>query len=434
MGPGSLILLKERRFLPLFITQYFGAFNDNAFKMAMLTMISYHLSSSQSQSEWYQALAGSLFILPFFFLSATSGQLADKYDKALLTRCVKLFEVLLMILGSVSLFTGSISMMMLTLTGMGVHSAFFGPIKYAILPEHLSQEELLGATGLIEASTFLAILFGTILGTLSIGTVSARPYVAVILIMFAAISGFIASLFIPKTVSRLNALPINWHPWSATVTMLKQAKEQSEAYVSILTISWFWLIGTILLTKLPDYVHYVLGASPVVFAVFLALFSIGIALGSLIINRLLKGKITLSIVPYAMMVVTYFIIDLCWSSPTESASLESLLGFWGFFSDFSHLRIAFDLFMLAFNAGLFLVPLYTFLQIASNPENRARTFAANNIYNSLFMVLGTLFVMILLHFNTLISQVFLLLGLLNAFVAVFLWYYLKFVLVNKITN
>ena len=180
MGSGFTYLLKERRFLPLFLTQFFGAFNDNAFKLAMLTMISYHLSHSQAQSEYYQALAGALFILPFFLFSATSGQLVDKYDKALMTRLVKVFEVILMIMGSFAFYQGNIFFMMLTLTGMGIHSAFFGPIKYAILPDHLPKQDILRATGLIEASTFLAILLGTTLGTLAIGTTNTTPFVAIL--------------------------------------------------------------------------------------------------------------------------------------------------------------------------------------------------------------------------------------------------------------
>lgn len=425
MGVGSAYLLKERRFLPLFLTQFFGAFNDNAYKLAMLTMISYHLSNTQAQSEYYQAMAGALFILPFFIFSATSGQLADKYDKALLTRLVKVFEVILMIIGSFALFRGSILLMMLTLTGMGIHSTFFGPIKYAILPDHLTREDLLGATGLIEASTFIAILLGTTLGTLSIGMSSATPYVAIFMTLTAAFAGLISSLFIPSAPSKLLELKVDLHLWRATLNMLQEAKKESGVLLTTLTISWFWLIGAVLLTKLPDYAHYVLGANTTVFAVFLSLFSIGIALGSLMINRILKGRITLSIVPAAMLALTCFTFDLYWASPSYSELKEPLLTLLTFFTYFTHWRIAFDLFMLAFSAGLFVVPLYTYLQVASHPEARARTIAANNIYNALFMVLGTLMVMGLLHFNVAIPQVFLILSLLNVFAALGLWFCLR---------
>ena len=373
---GSIKLLSERRFLPLFLTQFFGAFNDNAYKLSMLTMISYHLSSSQAQSEYYQAMAGALFILPFFIFSATSGQLADKFDKALLARLVKVFELMLMILGSFAFYKGNIFLMMATLTGMGIHSTFFGPIKYAILPDHLPRHDLLGATGLIEASTFLAILLGTTLGTLAIGTTNTTPYIAIFMTIIAAFAGLIASLYIPSAPSTVTNLKIDIHVWRATMQMLKQARKESGVLLAILTISWFWLIGAVLLTKLPDYTHYVLGANTTVFAVFLALFSIGIALGSLTINRILQGRITLALVPLAMLAFTLFTFDLFWASPSAVAEQkEPLLNLLNFFTYFTHWRIAFDLFMLAFSAGLFVVPLYTYLQVASNPDNRARTIA-----------------------------------------------------------
>ncbi|WP_298625458.1 MFS transporter [uncultured Legionella sp.] len=425
MGAGHVHLLRQRKFLPLFLTQFFGAFNDNAYKLAMLTMISYHLSHSQEQSEYYQALAGALFISPFFLFSATSGQLADKYDKALLTRLVKAFEVLLMILGSIALYRGSIFLMMFTLTGLGTHSSFFGPIKYAILPDHLPKQELLGATGLIEASTFIAILLGTTLGTLAIGADNTVPYLAMGLTLFAAFSGLISSLFIPSAPSSSSSLKVDLNIWRSTILMLKQARDDKGVLLSILTISWFWLIGAVLLTKLPDYVHYVLGANTTVFAVFLALFSIGIALGSLTINQILRGSLSLSIVPIAMLGLTLFIFDLYWVSPSQLEVQETLLTLFSFFTHFNNWRIAFDLFMLAVCSGLFVVPLYTYLQVASHPEARARTIAANNIYNALFMVLGTVLVMVLLHFNVAIPQVFFILCVLNFFAALFLWVCLK---------
>lgn len=421
MGAGFVYLLKQRRFLPLFLTQFFGAFNDNAFKLAMLTLISYHLSHTQAQSEFYQALAGALFILPFFLFSATSGQIADKYDKALLARLVKVLELVLMIIGSFALYRGNIFFMMVTLTGMGIHSTFFGPIKYAILPDHLPKQDLLGANGLIEASTFIAILLGTTMGTLAIGTTSAIPYMAISMTITAAFAGLIASLFIPSAPSKVDQLKIDLHLWRATITMLKDAQKEPGMLRAILTISWFWLIGAVLLTKLPDYTHYVLGANTTVFALFLALFSIGIALGSLMINRILKGTVKLNFVPLAMLGFSLFTFDLYWASPKPTTH-ETVLTLLPFFTYFMHWRIAFDLFMLAFSAGLFVVPLYTYLQVASPPESRARTIAANNIYNALFMVVVTLLVMILLHFNVGIPQVFLILCVLNVIAAGALWF------------
>lgn len=424
MGSDFVYLLKKKQFLPLFLTQFFGAFNDNAFKLAMLTMISYHLCNSQAQSELYQAMAGALFILPFFIFSATAGQLADKYDKALMIRLVKVLEVLLMIMGSFAFYYGTIFFMMVTLTGMGIHSAFFGPIKYAILPDHLPKEDILGATGLVEASTFLAILLGTILGTLSIGTTNTTPVIAIFMTVIVACLGLVSSLFIPNAPSIASNLKVDFHIWRATIQMLKQAKKEPGALLTILTISWFWLIGAVILTKLPDYTHYTLGANTSVFALFLALFSIGIALGSLLISRILQGRITLSVVPWAMLVFSCFTFDLYWAS-TAIEVKEPLLTLPTFFTYFVHWRISFDLFVLAVSSGVFVVPLYAYLQVVSAPETRARTIAANNIYNSLFMVLGTVLVMLLLKLNIAIPPVFFVLSLLNLIVAVCLWIRLR---------
>ncbi len=426
MGSGYTYLLRQRTFLPLFLTQFFGAFNDHAYKLAMLTMISYHLTNTQAQSEYYQALAGALFIFPFFIVSATSGQLADKYDKAFLTRLVKAFEVLLISMGCLAFYSKSIFLMMFTLTGLGIHSSFFGPIKYAILPDHLPKQDLLKATGLIEASTFIAILFGTTLGTLAIGSSSSTPYTAIGLILIAAFAGLTSSLFIPKAPPSLSSsdMTVDCNILRSTLAMLKRAKQDKGVFLSILAISLFWLIGAILLTKLPDYVHYVLGANTTVFAFFLALFSIGIASGSLIINQILHGKLSLSVVPVAMFGLSIFIFDLYWASP-QQVGQEPLFALSAFFTDFNSWRITLDLFLSAFCSGLFVVPLYTYLQIASPPEARARTIAANNIYNAMFMVLGTLMVIVLLHFQVAIPQVFLILCILNFFVAISLWICLK---------
>lgn len=417
-------LLKKKTFLPLFLTQFFGAFNDNAFKLSMLTLISYHLSSSQAQSEYYQALAGALFILPFFLFSATAGQLADKYDKAIMARIVKLFELLLMSVGGYALYEGNIFLMLTVLTGMGVHSTFFGPVKYAILPDHLKREQLLGATALIEASTFIAILLGTTLGALSIGSEQTHVGHAVFITNAVAILGFIASLFIPKAQCEASDLKVDWYPWRATKAMLSGVNKNKGLFPTILAISWFWLIGAVMLTKLPDYIHYVLGANTSVFALFLALFSIGIAIGSIAINHLLSGLITLRYVPVAMVLLSVFAFDLAYISPNKPI-VEPLIGLSTFLSNLINIRIIADFFLLSFCGGLFVVPLYTYIQVSAKEGERARTIAANNIMNALFMVIGTILVMLLLHFSASITLVFFILSLLNAAAALGFWMLLR---------
>lgn len=425
METSVIRLLQRRKFLPFFLTQFFGAFNDNAFKLTMLTMISYRLTDSQAQSEYYQALASVLFILPFFLLSAIAGQLADKYDKAVVIRLIKVAEVFLMIIGSCALYYGNIFWMMFTLAGMGVHSSFFGPIKYAILPDHLEKNSLLGATGLVDASTFMAILLGVTLGTLATNVNGSTPYLAIFMVILVALAGLLTSLFIPSAPSSLPHLKVDFQFWRATVDLLKYATEHTGILLSILIISWFWLTGVVFTTKLPDYTHYVLGADTSVFALFLALFSIGIALGSVMVNVFLNGQINLSIVPFAMLGFSCFSFDLYWASPTTPPLQDSLLTIHTFFTHFFHWRVAFDLLMLAFCSGLFVVPLFTYLEVTSLAEARARTIATNNIYNSLFMVLGTVFVIVSLHYHATIPQVFLMVSLLNIIAAWLAWVYLK---------
>lgn len=417
-----LKLLQKRTFLPLFLTQFFGAFNDNAFKLSMLTLISYFLSQSQAQSESYQAIASALFILPFFLFSATAGQLADKIDKALMTRWLKCFELLMMLIGGYGLYTGNIVIMMSILTGMGIHSTFFGPIKYAILPEHLPKRQLLGATSLIEGSTFLAILFGTVLGTLCVGGQGGGVVYAIILTLSAALIGLTASCFIPNALGHGSLVSVDWRVDRATYRMVLEIIKNQKLVPALMAISWFWFVGVVVLTKMPDYANYVLNAETTVFAVFLALFSVGIAAGSYAINYFLKGEVSLRKVPVAMVFLSIFTCDLFWATPSHSADVYSVSTF---FQSVAHVRVSLDLFLLAFCGGLFIVPLYTFLQVESLETHRARTIAANNIFNALFMVLASLFVMLLITLKADIPTVFLILGLINLVAALVFWLWFK---------
>lgn len=426
MNLRDCYFLKKKTFLPLFITQFCGVFNDNAFKLSMLTLISYHLGRTQAESEHYQVIAGALFILPFFFFSATAGQLADKYDKAVLTRCIKLFEVFLMAAGGYAIAKGSIIYLMLVLMGMGIHSTFFGPIKYAILPDHLLREQLLPATALIEASTFIAILLGTTLGTLSIGQTRSDVFFSLMLVNVCAVIGLIASFFIPSAPAKTHNLDVDFHFIRATTMMLKALMRDFRILPAVLGLSWFWLIGAVLLTKLPDYTHYVLAADTSVFAFILALFSVGIAVGSLSVNWFLKGQITLRFVPLSILLVSIFAYDLYWSTP-DLVDTRTLISLQEFFDTTNNIRIAFDFFLFSFFGGFFVVPLYTYLQVCSPEDQRARVIAANNILNALAMVLGSVLVMVMLALKLSIPYVFLILGNLNALVAVLFWITLKWV-------
>jgi MFS family permease len=416
-------LLYKRTFLPLFLTQFFGAFNDNVFKLSMLTLISYYLSTAQTDSEHYQALAGALYTIPFFLFSTTAGQLVDKFDKARVSRWIKVFELLLTVVGGFALYQGNIPLMLTVLTGLGVHSTFFGPIKYAILPDHLPRELLLLATGLIEASTFLAILLGTTIGALAIGSRISHVAYAILITNLLSACGLVASYFIPPAPSKKKDLKVEWNILRATTKLLKEVMGNQLLSPAILAISWFWLLGIVLLIKLPDYVHYVLRANTHVFAVFLSLFSVGIAIGSLAINRFLAGKITLRYVPLTMFLFSVFAFDLYWASPRFIAEIP-LLNIKQFFMIFTNLRVSIDFFLISLCGGLFVVPLYTYLQVSSDERVRAQTIAANNIVNAFFMVVGTIVVMVLVHFGVGIAKVFLLLAILNAAVAFTLCFFL----------
>lgn len=426
MSLRNCYFLKKKTFLPLFITQFCGVFNDNAFKLSMLTLISYHLGRSQGESEHYQVIAGAIFILPYFFFSATAGQLADKYDKATLTRFIKLFEVLLMAFGGFAIAQGNILFLMLVLMGMGIHSTFFGPIKYAILPDHLLREQLLPATAVIEASTFIAILLGTTLGTLSIGHNRSDIAFSLLLVNSCAIIGFIASFFIPHAPSKSRNLKVDYNFLRATKLMLKSLAQDYRIMPATLGLSWFWLIGAVILTKLPDYTHYVLGADTSVFAFILALFSIGIAIGSLSVNWFLRSQITLRYVPISIFFVSVFAYDLYWSTP-DILDSQTLVTLGVFFNKMNNIRISLDFFLFSFFGGFFVVPLYTYLQVCSPEDQRARVIAANNILNALAMVLGSALVMVMLALKLSIPYVFLIMGHLNALVAVLFWFMLRWV-------
>ncbi|SPX62822.1 2-acylglycerophosphoethanolamine acyltransferase [Legionella feeleii] len=329
-----------------------------------------------------------------------------------------------MIVGAFALYYQTVFLMMIVLTGMGIHSSFFGPLKYAILPDLLPRPLLLNATALIESSTFLAILLGTTFGALVIGSTDAHISYAIVLTNIIAILGLLSSLLIPNTPPKIETLKVDWRVWHATRLMLKETMLNKKVLPTIFTISWFWLLGAVVLTKLPDYMHYVLNADTTVFAVFLALFSIGIAFGSIAIGYFLGGKITLKYVPLAMLLLSAFAIDLYFASPKVTSTLP-LQELSVFFTQINNIRVTIDFFLFSFCGGLFIVPLYTFLQVASEDDMRARVIASNNIFNALFMVLGSLLVMFLLYLQLGITVIFLILAILNAIVAIGLWLLLR---------
>ena len=421
----QVYLLKTKRFLPLFITQFFGAFNDNAFKNAFLIWFTYDVATHHHlDAPMIVTLAAGLFILPFFLFSATAGQVADKYEKSWLIRQIKLAEILLMIACAICFFIQSIYGLLIVLFLMGIQSTFFGPIKYSLLPEHLQEDELIAGNGLIEGGTFLSILLGTIFGGLIIRTEYGVALLSCFVIGFAVI-GWIASRSIPKSPIGDPQLAIRWNIVSETWTIIGYAREERTVWLSIIGISWFWLIGATFLTQFPIYTQAVIGGNEHIVTLFLTIFSIGIGVGSVGCNKLLKGEINGRLVPHGAMGMTIAILLFVAASyvyPIEHRyyleqvlkDADRVLTFSEFFQvGLSSWGIVLSLLMLSIAAGVYIVPLYAMMQHRSDDHYLARVIAANNVINALFMVLASLGALVLFSLNFTVTNILLTVGLLN---------------------
>jgi len=417
---GALALLGSRRFGPLFATQFLSAFNDNALKNALVLMIAYRADSAGALTAGLLIpLAGGLFILPFFLCSASAGALADGSDKAWLARIIKLTEIAVMLVAAAGVVAGSTIVLLALLFVMGIEAAFFGPIKYAILPDLLAADELLLGNALVEAGTFLAILLGTIAGML-IATGHGEIAVATLIIV-VAITAWAASLMIPSTPSAAAATPFQWNFATATARLIGSVAERPVPFRSMLGISWFWLVGALYLSQFPSYVRFVLGSEEMVVTLFLAVFSVGVGAGSMLCNRLLRGKISARTVPWGMLGLALFSIDLWLASPAPFAG-TGLSPIAAFLARPENWRILADLFGIALSGGVFIVPLYALLQTASDVRRRARTIGANNIINAAAMVLSTILTMALVMVGVSVPGLFLLAGLASLPVAALFWH------------
>ncbi|MEJ2688392.1 MAG: MFS transporter [Deltaproteobacteria bacterium] len=418
---SQFLLLSSRRFLPLFITQFFGAFNDSVFKNALVILITYVTAEQAGMNAQIMVtMAAGVFILPFFLFSATAGQLADKFDKAKLIRWIKLVEILLMAAAAAGFFIGSIPFLMVVLFLMGSQSAFFGPLKFGILPDQLDVDELISGNALIEAGTFLAILVGTILGGLLILTDGGIFMVSILVVVVAAI-GWLASFFVPSTRPAVPDLAVRVNFLRETWEIIKYTAADRSLFLCILGISWFWLIGSTFLAQFPTLCKEVIGANEEVVTLFLSLFSVGIALGSLMCNRLLKGEVHATYVPLGAIGMTLFMADLFFATRNAGmATTAELIGVRDFLGYFTGWRIAFDLTMLAIAGGIFIVPLNAILQHRSEAGRRARNIAGNNVMNALFMVVSAVGTAALLQLNFTVPQVFLIIAILNTAVAVYI--------------
>ena len=420
MPHNEFDLLKTRRFLPLFITQFLGAFNDNVFKNALVILITYVVAENAGFSPQIMVTAAAgIFILPFFLFSATAGQLADKYEKAFLIRIIKFVEILLMIGAAVGFYLGSIWMLMTVLFLMGTQSTFFGPIKYGILPEKIEEDELIGGNGLIEAGTFISILAGTIVGTLLIRAENGILIISGTVILIA-ILGWVSSFFIPEGRPAAPKLKVDYNFMRETWDIVSHAKQNREIFLSILGISWFWLVGATFLAQFPTYSKDIIGGNEQVVTLFLSVFTIGVGIGSLLCNKLLKGEVEATFVPLGIIGVTVFTVDLYFASQHMfTHETGELISAGAFLSHLSSWRILGDMFMISVCSGIYIVPLYAIIQARSEPNYRSRTIASNNILNALFMVISAIATVIMLKVGFNVNQVFLTIAIVNGAVAIY---------------
>jgi len=410
-------LLRTRRFLPLFLTQFFGAFNDNLLKNALVILITYRIATQTGENpQILVTLAALLFILPYFLFSATSGQIADKYDRAKLVRIIKLVEIGIMVAATIGFYAQSVWFLMAVLFAMGTHSTFFSPLKFALLPQHLHDDELLLGNGYIEAGSFLAILFGTILGGILVLQPGGDLLVSAAL-MAVALLGYASSRAIPPAPAPDPALRINANIWRETWHIVAFSRADRKLFLCILGISWFWLVGATLLSQFPPYVKEVLHAEASVVTLFLTVFSVGVGIGSLLCNKLLRGEIKSTFAPYAALGIGLFSADLYLASLHDFSIAADLMPIGQFLAGAAGIRILFDLLMIAVSAGIYIVPLYAIMQHKSPPAHRARIIAANNIVNALFMVAAAVLTLLLLTLNFTIPEVFLVMAAANLAVA-----------------
>jgi len=416
--PNQYELLKQRRFLPFFLTQFLGAFNDNVYKNALVILVAFHAASlSRLDANTLSNLAQAVFILPFFLFSATAGQIADKLEKSRLIRWVKLAEIAIMTLGAMGLYWRSLSLLMTALFLMGLHSTVFGPVKYAYLPQHLEEEEIVGGNGLVEMGTFLAILVGTLLGGYLISGGSAAP-VAVTVVALAA-AGYLTSRWVPRSPAAAPDLAINWNPFSETWRILRFMRGNRTVFLSVLGISWFWFLGALYLSQFPVYTKDILFGDEEVVTVLLALFSIGVGAGSLLCERLSGRRIEIGLVPFGSIGLTLFGIDFYFASTGLPA--HAAAGAADFLRQPGHWRILADLALIGIFGGFYIVPLYTLIQTRTEASYRSRVIAGNNVLNALFVVCAAVLAIVLLDLGLSIPQLFLAAALLNAAVAIYIY-------------
>ncbi|MFZ1981987.1 MAG: MFS transporter [Smithella sp.] len=420
-------LLASRRFAPFFWTQFLGAYNDNVFKNTLVLFIAYKMGSQMAaKSDILINLAAGLFILPFFFISATAGQIADKYEKSMLMRYIKVAEIIIAIMAAIAFYYKNVTGLMFLLFLLGCQAAFFGPVKYSIIPQHLNNKEIVGGNAMVEGGTFLAILIGTISGGLITQMNNGKFWAGIILIA-VAVTGWLTSRMIPYAAPDSPGLKLDINPVTQTWKTMKISMEKQSVFLSILGISWFWALGLAYLSQLPNYTRNILHGSEQVVTLLLTMFSIGIGVGSLLCERLSGKKVELGLVPLGSLGLSIFGFDLVFAHLSLPAGQalpvgQQLMGLSAFLAIPGSMRVLIDLMMIGIFGGLYIVPLYSMIQIRTRPEIRARVIAANNIMNALLMVASSLVAALMIGLLKLsIPQFFLFLVILNLIVACYIY-------------
>lgn len=412
-------LLKIRRFAPFFWTQFLGAFNDNVFKNALVIFIAFQATISATKSDTLINICQGLFILPFFLFSATAGQIADKYEKSHLIRYVKLLEIAIMILAAIAFFLQNVPLLIITLFLLGTQATFFGPVKYAILPQHLYDNELIGGNGLVEMGTFIAILVGTLFGGVAIALPHFGIATIAIVTIGLAILGWAVSRYIPTATAADPDLKISWNVFKQSWRNIQFARENRGVFLSILGNSWFWFFGMVFFAQITNYAKINLGGNEHIVTLLLIMFSVGIGIGSVLCEKLSGHKVEIGLIPFGSIGLTVFAVDLYFANKGVSSVHD--MGVQAFFSIAQHWRVLADLLLLGVFGGFYIVPLYAVIQQRSAAKHRSRIIAASNIINAFFMVISSVYAIVLLDIGLTIPQLFLLTAVLNALVAVYIY-------------
>ncbi len=416
-------LLQQKRFRPLFFTQFLGAFNDNVFKTALITLVAFHtLSLTTMDSGKLTTLLPGLFILPFFIFSATAGQIADKFEKSTIIRYVKLTEIFIMLFASFGFFLHNIWLLAIALFMMGIQSSVFGPVKYAYLPQHLNKDELVGGNGVLEMGSFLAILLGQILGAWLASQQTNEGLISVTIVSLA-ILGYWTSQDVPSSPAGAPTLKINWNLITETFNNLKFIWQHQSLWLAIVAISWFWFIGATLLAQFPSFSKNVLNGNEGVFILLLSVFSLGIGIGSLLCEKLSNHKVELGLVIFGALGLIIFGADLYFSSiqfKQTVANIQSKNTYLDFFIHFSSIRVLGDVLLIGLFGGFYIVPLYAFIQSNTEKSHASRVIAGNNIMNALFMVMSAAVSLWVFSLGFNIPELFLITAMLTSLMTIYL--------------